>query len=188
MKKIIFYSASILTILFSSCSNSETTQVAENTFVYKKKIYKIVDNELTIIGDLRSDSIRKFQVHQPVIRDFGKSDLSFVKEDAYTKMDALYRGNSLYFNLYILGLNDLRENYGTGHFIIHFEDEFGFTIHSTEIATNELTRNLGEDNKKILSFSYNGKTEMSNDIYKAIKSYNVSSTVKEKSKGSYFGW
>lgn len=44
---------------------------------------------------------------------------------------------------------------------------------------------VGEDNKTIQVFSYNGKTELSSDIYKAIKSYTVSSTVKLKIKTSW---
>lgn len=188
MNNTIIYLLSSLIIFFYSCSNSDTTQVAENTFVYKSKIYKIVDNELTIIGDLKSDSIRKFQVHQPVKREFGKSDLTFVKEGAFARLDALYRGNSLYFNLYIIGMNDLKENYATGHFIIQFADEFDFIIHSTEVSTNELTAMVGNDNRTVEAYTYNGKTEMSSDIYKAIKKYSVSSTVKIKSKSSYWGY
>ena len=66
----------------TSCSNLETTQVGEKYICLQTKVYKIVDNEVTIIGDLKSDSIRKFQVHQPVKREFGESSLSFVKEGA----------------------------------------------------------------------------------------------------------
>ncbi len=186
MKNTTFYLLSSLIILLYSCSNSGTTQVAENTFVYKTKVYKIVDNEVTIIGDLKSDSIRKFQVQKPIKKDYGKYELDYIKPGSYAKLDALYRGTNLYFNLYILGFNDLKENYASGLFIIRFADEFGFFIHSTEVPTNELT-GMVDENNKIIAFRYNGKTEMSNDIYKAIKDYNVSSTVKEKSKSSYWG-
>jgi len=186
MKNTTFYLLISLTILFYSCSNSDTTQVAENTFVYKTKVYKIVDNEITVIGDLKSDSIRKYQIQKPVKKDFGKDALDYIKPGAYATLDALYRGTNLYFNLHILGFNDLKEKYSTGHFIIRFEDEFGFVIHSTEVPTNELTGMLDENNE-IVAYRYNGKTEMSIDIYKAIKNYNVSSTVKEKSKSSYWG-
>lgn len=106
----------ILVAFFSGCTENQTTQVAENTFVYNSKIYKIVDNELTIIGDLNSDSIRKFQVHQPVKREFGECTLDFVKPNSHTELNALYRGNSLYFNFYLLGLNDLKEEYEPGLF------------------------------------------------------------------------
>ena len=118
----------ILFLFLSSCTEKQTTQVAENTFVYNSKIYKIVDNELTLIGDLNSDSIRKFQVHQPVKREFGECALDFVKPNAHAELNALYRGNSLYFNFYILGLNDLKEEYYPGGFSIYFQDEFGFII------------------------------------------------------------
>ena len=178
-----------LAAMFTSCSNLETTQVGENTFVYKTKVYKIVDNEVTIIGDLKSDSIRKFQVHQPVKREFGESSLSFVKEGATATLDALYRGNFLYFNLFILDFNDLRTNYTSGEFTIQFADEYGFIIHTTEIPTNQLTGMIGNDNETIVAFTYNGKTEMSSDIYKAIKRYSVSSSVKEMAKtNSVWSW
>ena len=187
MKKIATYFISSVIMLLCSCSNSETTQVAENTFVYKTKIYKIVDNELTIIGDLKSDSIRKFQVLKPAKREFGEYTLSYIKEGANCKLNALYRGNILYFNLYMVGIADLKENYNSGVFTISFEDEFDFKIHSTEIPTNELTAQIGADNKTVEAYSYSGKTEMSNDIYKAIKNFSVSSSVKLKST-SALGW
>lgn len=178
-----------IVILLSFCINfKKTTQIGDNTFIYGHKVYKIVDNELNEIANLNSDSIRKFQVYQPVKREFGKSDLSFVKKGAYGKLEALYRGNILYFNLYILELNDLKDNYTNGNFVIHFEDEYGFIIHSKEISTSELTGNLDGDNNTIIAFSYNGKTEMSSDIYKAIKRYSISSSVKTKSNNSIWDW
>jgi hypothetical protein len=188
MKKITIYLLSSLIFLLCSCSSSDTTQVAENTFVYKTKVYKIVDNELTIVGDLKSDSIRKFQVRKPIKREFGEYPITYIKAGASCKLNALYRGNILYFNLYIVGLNDLKDDYNPGVFTITFEDEFDFIIHSTEIPTNELTGQVGDDNQTVLAYRYSGKTEMSNDIYKAIKKYSVSSSVKLKSRNSYYGY
>lgn len=181
-KKII--TLTLLTGLISGCGVKETTQIAENTFVYKEKVYKIVDNELAMIGDLKSDSIRKFEILKPTQKDLGSADISFVKAGASTKLDALYRGNILYFKLFIIGINDLRDNYSTGMFTINFKDEFDFILHKTEISTNELTRVLDENNN-INYFEYNGKTEMSTEINKSIKSYSVSSSVK---KGAGLNW
>ena len=42
----------------SSCKNG-ATQVGENTFVYENVVYRIVDNELTKIGDLSSKDTAK---------------------------------------------------------------------------------------------------------------------------------
>ena len=171
-------------ILFCSCGkNSDTTQVAEDTFVHKNIVYRIIDNEVTVIGDLKSDSIREFQVIKPVKRDFGQSDLSFVKQGAFATLDASYRGNFLYFNLNIFGLND---NYLTGSVTVRFLDEFGYVIHSTKVATEELTGLIGANNSTITQYFYNGKTEMSNDIYSAIKTYSVSAALKRTS--SYYDY
>ena len=184
----IFICGIALLIIFFCFDSNRTTQIGDNTFVYKTKVYKIVDNEITVIGDLKSDSIRKFQVQQPIKKEFGKGDLTYVKQGAYATLDALYRGNTLYFNLHIFGINDLKDNYAPGQFTIRFIDEFDFIIHSTEVPTNELTGLIGDDNKTIEAFRYNGKTEMSSDIYKAIKSYSVSSTVKVKSRYSLWDY
>ncbi len=179
----------VFSILFlTSCSSKETTQVAEGTFVHGSKVYKIVDNELSEIGDLNSDSIRKFQVTEPVKREFGDDDIYFVKDGASVSLDALYRGNTLYYNFYLSGLNDLKDSYESGHFIVQFLDEHGFILHSTTIPTNELTATVQGAEKTVVGYSTNGKTEMSSDIYKAIQNYTVSSTVKPKSTSSFWGW
>lgn len=187
MKNVTLYLLSSLTILLCSCSNSNTTQIAENTFVYKSKVFKLVDNELTEVANLDDKAIRKFEILKPTKKDFGTYDLSYVKKGVTSELNGLYRGNTLYFKLSIFGINDLKENYAPGAFTIHFADEFGFILHSTEIPTNELT-GLVDGNHTISSFEYNGKTEMSTDINNAIKHFSVSSTVKEKSNKYGYGW
>jgi hypothetical protein len=170
-----------LAVLFittmASCSGSDT-QIAENTFIHGKKIYKMIDNELREVGDLNASEIKKFEVSKPKQRDLGTSDLSFVKPGAFTRLKALYRGNFLYFSLEVDGINDLRENYQAGQLTLNFVDEFGFTLHSTEIPVGELVGMIGASGKPE-AFSYSGKTEMSTEINAAIKKYEVTASIKK---------
>ena len=185
MKKLV---ALLLVASLASCTSNQTTQIAEGVFVHNSKVYKIIDNELSLVGDLKNDSIRKFQVTEPVKREFGDDEINFVKHGASVSLDALYRGSTLYYNFYLTGLNDLKENYESGHFIVKFLDEHNFILHSTIIETGELTGMVGSDMETVMGYSTNGKTEMSTDIYNAIDSYTVSSTVKPKSSSSKWGW
>ncbi|WCT14058.1 hypothetical protein [Mucilaginibacter jinjuensis] len=182
--KLNLICASAIALLLFSCSNNNT-QIAENTFIHGNKIYKIIDNELREIGDLDAKEIKKLEVSKPNQRNLGTSNLSFVKPGASTSLKALYRGNFLYYSLTLNGLNDLRENYQTGRITIEFVDEFGFILHSTEIPTTDLTGLVGPDGKPD-SFVYNGKTEMSTEINSAIKTYNVTTSIKAKSHYSYY--
>lgn len=162
------------------CNHSETAMISENTFVYKDKVYQLVDNELTEVGDLNSKQIRKFQVVKPKKKNLGTAGLNYVKPNASADLDALYRGNILYFKLTLIGLNDLKEEYTPGIFTINFKDEYGFILHSTEVPTSELV-GLVDENGQVGSYIYDGKTEMSTAIDSEIKSFSVSSTVKRKS-------
>src|ERR1700744_5535664 len=164
-------------LLLSACKNN--VQIGENTFIHEDKIYKIIDNEPREIGDLSTGNIKKFEVFKPKQRDFGNSSLSFVKQGATTSLKALYRGNYLYYSLRVEGLNDLRDNYSPGMLTIEFIDEYGFIMHSTEVASSDLVGLVGEDNKP-QAFVYNGRTEMSVDINAAIKSYNVVASIKPR--------
>lgn len=163
----------LLGLLIVSCGSKETTQIAENTFVHKDKVYKIVGNELSEIADLTTE----FEISKPTKKDLGNADISYIKAGATTQINALSRGNFLYFNFKINGINDLRYNYTTGEFTVNFKDEFDFILHQAVIPTNELT-GIVDQNHQISYFIYNGKTEMSTEINKAIKSYDVSSGVK----------
>ena len=168
-----------VTFFISACKEEKTTQISDNTFVYGNKIYKVVDNELTELADLDSKKIRKFEVLKPKQKSLGTSSLSYIKPNATAQLDALYRGNILYFKLNIDNFNDLKENYYPGKFTIEFEDEYGFIINSTEVLTSDLIGLVG-DNGKVTRYVYNGKTEMSTDINSSIKTFSVSSTVKSK--------
>lgn len=177
--KIKLLSASVIAVLLSSCGQNNSTQIAENTFVYKDKVYRLVDNELTEVTDLDAKEIRKFEVLKPKQKTFGSYSLSYVKENASAELNALYRGNILYFKLTLNGLADLKENYSPGQFTINFEDEFGFILHSTEVSTRDVIGLIGNGGK-VEFYQYNGKTEMSTDINSEIKSFTVSSTVKKR--------
>lgn len=173
----------LLTLVLTSCAD-KNTQIAENTFIHKDKIYKMIDNELREIGDLNAKEIKKFEISKPKQRDLGLASLSFVKKGAYTTLKALYRGNYLYYTLKVKELNDLRDNYQPGRITVEFIDEFGFILHSTEIPVSDLTAVVGEDGRPT-EFVYNGKTEMSTEINIAIKSYDVTAGIRRK---SFYGY
>jgi len=168
-----------LLVMFYSCKENKTTQVAENTFIYDNKIYKIVDNELTELANLKTDKIRKFEVSKAKQKSLGTADLSFVKPNAKAKLETLYRGNILYFKMTIKGLNDLKENYNSGSFTINMLDDYNFIMKSIDVPTSDLVGSVDE-NDTVVEFRYNGKIEMSTDINLAIESFTLSSTVKRK--------
>jgi hypothetical protein len=184
-KSYVLFIFPCLVFLSACSSHNDTVQVGENTFVSKNRVYKIIDNEIRIIGDLKSDSIKLFQIIKPVKRNFGNKNLNYIKEGAYANLNALYRGSILYYHLEIEGFNDLKEAYLPGTFTIEFEDEFGFILHSTAVSTAELI-GLVNNSGAVEQYSYNGKTEMSTEIYRAIQRYSITSTIKPKSKFSYW--
>ena len=171
----------LLLICFAlvSCQNSETVQIADNTFVYKNKVYKLIDNELTEVADLNAKQIRKLEVLKPQEKTLGTHTLSYISEGVTAKVNALYRGNYLYFKLNLEGINDLKDNYYPGSLTLEFVDEYGFLLHSTAISTGDLIGMVGS-NGKIDHFEFSGKTEMSTEINKAITDFSVSSSIKRK--------
>ncbi|MFB9843992.1 hypothetical protein [Mucilaginibacter ginsenosidivorans] len=180
MKIKVLFLVSATLLFITSCSNNTDTQIGDNTFIHRGKIYKLIDNELREIGDLDSRNIKKFEVFKPNLRDLGTTNLDYVKTGATTAMKTLYRGNFLYFKFYLYGLNDLRDNYNRGAFTVSFLDEHDFRLHSTEIPVSDLVGIVGDDRKPEY-FEFNGKTEMSTDISSAIKSYEVESSVRSTS-------
>lgn len=163
----------------TSCSDkrTETIQIGENTFVNKEKVFRIIDNEITELGDLKTDTITKSSVLNPKLKSYGDIALDYVKKGASTNLAAVYRGDILYFKMDIEGLNDLRDKYYGGRLSINFLDEYGFQIHSTTIEMSELIMIVDNDNEP-LQFEYNGKTQMSSEVYKAISTYSVSSSLR----------
>jgi hypothetical protein len=176
--------AFLLLLYLTGCQNDKATQIAENTFIYKTKVYKLIDNELTEVAELDTKRIRKFEILKPQTKSLGTIALSYVKSGASARLEALYRGNYLYFKLYIEGLNDLKENYSPGKFTIEFVDEFGFFLHSTEVPTGDLVGMIGGDNK-IDHFEFNGKTEMSTEINSSIKTFSVSAAINKNGKSNF---
>jgi len=162
--------------IFSSCNSTPTTMVADNTFVHGSKVYKIIDNEIRELGDLNSDTIKKFQVFKAKTRDFGTQNLTFVKPGAKIALKVLYRGNYLYYSITLLGFNDIKSNYSTGQFTLNFLDDYGFILHSIDIPLNDLVGSV-DNNNKIQFYQCTGKTEMSTDINSAIKTYEVNSSI-----------
>jgi len=95
MKKLIL--AVPIIILLVSCSNinTETTQVGENTFVYKEKVFRIIDNEITELGNLKTDTITKSRVLNPELKNYGKNNLDYVENGASSSLTAVYRETSV---------------------------------------------------------------------------------------------
>ena len=184
MKWITIMVATIATLTSCSDMKTETIQVGENTFVHNEKVYRIIDNEITELGNLLTDSLSKSIVLNPNLKEYGELELDYIKEGANSTLNAVYRGDILYYKMEIEGLNDLREKYSDGGLTINFEDEYDFQIHSTTLEINELVRIVDSNNKTVM-FQYNGKTQMSSEVYRAISRYSVSSFLRKKSK---YGW
>ncbi len=176
---------SILTVTFLmlvACDNS--AQVGENTFIYGKKVYRIIDNEITELGNLATDNISKSEVLNSVLRDFEKYEMDFVRAGVYTNLSAIYRGDILYFKMELHALNDLRKKYSRGGLTINLVDEYGFRIYEIHVQLSDLIRIVGTDGST-KHFEFNGKTQMSSEVYKAIYTYSVSSSLDKSSKYSW---
>ncbi|HEY1872074.1 MAG TPA: hypothetical protein VGG71_13515 [Chitinophagaceae bacterium] len=157
---------------------SNPIPVGENSFVYDNKVYKIINNELLQIGNLNDTSIRKLRISSSELKDLGKSSLSYIKPNGEAMISSVYRGNFLYFKFLLTGIDDLKTNYKPGTFSVQFMDEFGFTIFSKEISTNEMIANVSDG--EIAYFEYDGKIELSLDAQASITTFNVSSNVTKK--------
>jgi hypothetical protein len=185
MKRISFTIAFITALTSCSDIKTETILIGENTFVHQEKVFRIIDNEITELGNLKSESITKSAVLNPKLKDYGTIELDYVlKEGASTDLMAVYRGDVLYFKMDLNGMNDLREKYSGGGLTINFLDEYGFQLHSTTVEMSELIRIVGYNNET-MNFEYNGKTQMSSEVYRAISSYSVSSFLRKKGQ---YGW
>jgi len=174
-----------ISALLTGCKNDseipieKAIPIGEETFIYKEKVYKLLNNELLQIGNLKSDSIRTFEISAPKLRYLGVASIGFVKRGASVEVSSVYRGNSLYFSLHFDGINDLRENYLPGSFTVEFLDEFGFVIYSAVVPTSEIIKSIGLDGQTD-HFEYNGKIELSIEAEKAIQKCSMESTVGRK--------
>lgn len=153
--------------------------VGDNTFVHDNKVYRIIDSEITELGNLQKDIFTRSEVLNSKLRDFGENKMDFVKAGAYTSLNAVYRGDILYFKLELYKLNDLRSNYRSGGLTINFLDEFGFILHETYVANSDMMRIIGFNNETD-HFEFNGKSQMSSEVYSSITNYSVSSSLQER--------
>jgi hypothetical protein len=153
--------------------------IGEGTFIYKEKVFKLLNNELLQISDLDSSHIRNLEISKPALKYLGEASIDFVKKGASGNISSVYRGNYLYFRLRLNGINDLKESFYPGMFIVEFLDEYGFVINSIDIQTSDLIRTIGEDGTTD-SYEYNGKIELSIEAETAISKYSISSTVRLK--------
>jgi hypothetical protein len=80
-------------------ATEKTIPIGEGTFVYKEGVYKILNNEVLQIGDLKSTAIRKFEISTPKLKYLGGAVIDFVKKGASVDVNSVYRGNYLYFRL-----------------------------------------------------------------------------------------
>lgn len=173
-------------LALSACdqTRSNTVQVGENTFVHKSRVYRVIENQITELGDLKSDNIPRSEVLKSQLKDYGLKDMDYVRKGAVSNLEAVYRGDVLYFKYELHGMNDLRDRYTNGYLTINFNDDYGFLIHASPIGITDLTRII-DDEGKTLHFEYNGKTQMSAEIYTAITSYSVSSSLRERGRYGY---
>jgi hypothetical protein len=163
----------------SEPATEKAIPIGEGTFVYKERVYKLLNNEVLQIGDLKSTAIRKFEISTPKLKYLGRATIDFVKKEASVDVNSVYRGNYLYFMLRFDGINDLRDNYLPGSFTVEFLDEFGFMIYSVNIPTSDIIRTVGADGTTD-HFEYNGKIELSIEAETAISRCSMESTVRRK--------
>jgi hypothetical protein len=173
----------IVSFLVLACGKTteDTVQIGENTFVHKETVYRIIENQITELGSLRSDTIAKSMVLNPQLRDFGSRSLSFITNDARAELTAVYRGNILYFKMAIQGLNDLREKYYDGSVTLNLLDEYDFEIQTITIGSSELVKILGR-NGQTMNYEFNGRVEMSSEMYQAIARFSVSASLRKRIK------
>jgi len=167
-----------------SCTKSTTIQIGENTFMYNGTVYRIIDNQITELGSMESDSIPKSTVLRPQLKNFGQYSLGYIKAQATSTLLGVYRGDVLYYKLEINDLNDLRDRFSGGAITLNFLDSYGFEIQKTDIPMSDLVSVLNDSNKTI-RFEFNGKVQMSSEMHRSIIAYSVSSSLRKK---SYFGW
>lgn len=166
---IILFGSSIV-----SCKKSETIPIADNTFVFDNRVYKVIDNEITELANLDEDTISKSL--KPDHKIFDMVSIGFVKKGATTDLSGVYRGDMLFLKMKLEGINDLRENYSGSGISINLKDEYGFNLKTLDIQKEEIIRIVDNDNQTS-HFEYHGNVPLSAEVYKAIKNYDISSSL-----------
>ena len=186
MKHGLIYTLILISVVNIKCQedsrnqkNNEAIPIGENAFVYKDKVYKLINNELLQICDLKETNIRKLEISSPKLKDLGTRSLDFIKKGAYSIINTVYRGNYLYFKLKLDSINDLKESYFPGKFTVTFLDEFNFAIYTIDISTEDLIGSVDESGK-IAEYKFNGKIEISLDAQASITDYGISAAIKHK--------
>lgn len=170
----------VLAIFFVSvsCNNSGAIPIADNTFVHNERVYKVIDNEITELANLDNDSISKSEVLNPNLKSYGETSLGFVKQGASAELKAVYRGDQLFYKLRLVGINDLRSSYSSGGLSINLIDEYNFQLHTLPIDKNQMIA-VVDENGDTSYFEYNGKVQMSSEVYKAIENFSISSYLRK---------
>ncbi|GGG23168.1 hypothetical protein [Christiangramia forsetii] len=178
MKRYFCFLGLAFCLFTVSCNNSNAIPIADNTFVLNEKVYKVIDNEITELANLNNDSISKSEVLNPNLKSYGETSLGYVKYGASAELKAVYRGDQLFFKLRLDGINDLRSSYSGGGFSINLTDEYDFQLHTIPVDKNEMIA-VVDENGDPTYFEYNGKAQMSSEVYKAIKDFSVSSYLRK---------
>ena len=167
-----------LFVISSACQSNKNkaVQVGDNAFIHDNKVYKIIDNQVTLLQDMENDTIAKSSILEPKMKMFQPDTLDFIKEGARAFLTGVYRGDQFYFTLRIGGFNNLREDYHSGGLTINLKDQYGFNLHSIEAGVDDFVRVVNE-NDETRFFSYDGKTQMNSHIFRAIDDYSISSSL-----------
>lgn len=168
-----------LVVINAACQSNKNkaVQVGDNAFIHDNKVYKIIDNQVTMLQDMDNDTIAKSSILEPKMKMFERDTLDFIKKGASALLTGVYRGDQFYFTLRIDGFNNLREDYHSGGLTINLKDQYGFNLHSIEAGVGDFVRIVNE-NDETRYFSYDGTTQMNSHIFRAIDDYSISSSLR----------
>lgn len=168
-----------LGVISTACQSNKNkaVQVGDNAFIHDNKVYKIIDNQITLLQDMDKDTIAKSSILEPKMKMFERDTLNFIKEGARAGLVGVYRGDQFYFTLRINGFDNLREDY-RGSLTINLKDQYGFNLHSIEAGVGDFVR-VVNDKGQTRYFSYDGTTQMNSHIFRAIDDYGISSSLQK---------
>ena len=168
MKKILPF------FMFLIACGTDAVRLDDDTFSYKNKVYRVVDNEVLLLNKLDGD-IKEFSITRvDSFRDMGEESLSFIKKEARISLKIMYRGSLLYYSITLYGFQKDLYKYG-GVIAINFYDKHGFILCREVIAKNAFSARVGLEDEVKYHLSQ-GRIEMSSGLYEAIDRYIVSST------------